>query len=926
MKQMLKRFVALALALILVFTAAPTAYAARLETEGRKVRYGTIEVIGVGKESAETYRAARDDDNGIVYIHADDFADIVGGTLSKSGKDEDMQFQYSISTWKVHVYTEKGYAQVFYDFDLGAGSGIGYMLYDEFELTDCLYDELNDTWYFPFEEMLYMMAMQWFCQNGIVFIYQPETLLDVLLDFEDMHYIAPSYSDLMGEEGWERWNASWNYAWTSAIDDIDMTFVLDGAASAWNSAWGEEYYTSHEKETMMDAMLLLQHDLPSTGSTTLNGMDWITDFIGVASTAMDLSSTETGFPITAGILGSVFDVGIIPSEMDTISAGAAVGAPLLGYLLNIGQTKWIREHISSDLSGRLTYIETKANERAEDNPFWKLLAEQAAETRSTYCADIADSYDGMSLDSIMTVMDGLLQLDQGSDWKDKLTGDIADVIADVAPDSAGAAIGTAGAGVAAGLTILNWMNLTVGTIDLCVEVAKVNSPAFADALELGENAHLCRYLIKIVEMLGSESRSAVQELRACGGMNQELLDEIRTSTHLMLIASVHAHDLLSKMDKYTVIDNYFMETEYIMRLIECSKHDKLLLMDENFSDIVSDEDGCVRHDIPVEYVRVIEPVIVTTEKYHDEGEHFYANVAWPHVYSEANPSLTEAVDAVLTAAYGDIWETIESSKASAATCSYDMQTHTETLKLEGAYSNGGFLMLSVGEGYFSCSIGHNVYRVTDYLFDIATGQQISLPELLDTEKNPDALPQLLDIMEQKMDETGERLALDHSPSGVTAEDIYYESQGGYGARWSLGPDGIYFAIDALNMDLMMDGFLVPHEDLADILKEEYRPAVFETTATWQIQPFEDSMLEYENLYENTPSVNALILSGQASNVWVEDSYGYDPESITGSCTIFYAFGLQNAIISLPEPLYPQYGYSICWQDKEGNHIETFSAP
>jgi len=927
MKQVWKRLTALVLSALLCLSAMPNVHAARMETSGREIRYGTIQVLGVGAASAGTYRAARDDENGIVYIQADDFATIVNGTLSKSGREDDWSFDYSISSWKVCVSTKHGTAQVFYDFDLGAGNGIGYMLYDEFQLTDCLYDELNDAWYFPFEEMMYMMALQWGCQAGTIIVYQPETLLDVLLDYNNMMEITPGYSDLMGEEGTERWSESWNYGWSAAIDELDMGFIWYGMASPWYEiATGDPMFSDYEKETMINAMLLMQSDLPSDGSTTAaDGMGWVSDFVGAAATVMDLSSTDTGFPVARELLYDMLGLIVIPSQTEKLSAGANIGAPLLGYLLDAGQTLWVRDHVSADLDSRLAYLEETAREQADGDSFLKLLAEQAAEARETYCGDVTGAFGSLSLDSVMGMLDGMLQLDQGPNWKDSLTGDIAGVIQDVAPDSAGAAIGAAGEAAAFGLNILSWMNLTVGTIDLCVEVAKDQCPTFAEALEAGENAHLCRYLIQICDMLKEDSNSSFRELKACGGMTQELLDRIRSGNHLMMNASLHSHNLLSKLDKYTVAESGFWETEYIVRLLESSKYDQLLLMDETFSDIVSDTEGCVRHDIPVEYVRIIEPVIVTTETNRLEGEHFSATYIRPRVYAESNPNLTAAVDAVLDPIYSEAWTDIQESMESAPSCTYDMQTHTETIKLEGAYSNGGFLMLSIGSGYFNCSIGHNVYRVETYIFDIASGAQLTLETLLNTEENPEALNQLFAIMQAKMDASEDYHALDHSPSDVTAQDIYEEAaSGGYGARWELAPDGIYFSIDALNMGVALSGISVSFEEMSDILKEEYRPASIEGTASCQVIPYDSSMKETHMVYENTPAVNALTVTGQTSNLWIEDSYGYPPESITGSCTIFYAFGLQNCIVTMPEPRYPEYGYSVCWQDSDGDHIEVFS--
>jgi len=923
-----KRLVSLALALALISSSATTVFAARISTDGRDIRYGTIRVLGVGKSEPITYQAARDDDNGLVYIQADDFAALTGASLDKSGRDEDLTFDYILGGWNLRVNTEKGIGQVSYDFDPDSGDDDGYSLYSDFKMTDCLHDELADTWYFPFEEMMYMIALQWQCVDGTVVIYRPETLLDVLAEYGNMLELTPAYSDLLGEDGWERWGNSFKYGFSASIDELDMTFLWDGVASAWYSAQGKAYFSSYEEDTMIDALLLLQSDLPSSKIESVsNDMDWISDFIGSAATVVDWSDEGMGFEVAHQLIADMFDIYVPADQMDALSKKAAIGAPLLGYSLSVGQTLWIRENVSSGLDLRLEFIQEAAQKRVDENPFWELTVKTSKEARDKYCSSIINAYKDISADTLMTMADGVLTYSLGDNWKTDLADAAAQAGQNISSGAAGAAIGTAGASVAAGLTILNWMNLAVGTIDLGVELAKDASPKFKSALDVADNVHMCRYLINITTMMEDESRDYLRELCTGSNMDQPLLDELRTSTHLMMTSSIHAHELIAKASGTSATSTRYQEIQYILRLLETAKHDGLLLMHSDFRDIISYEPGCIRHDIPVEYVRIVAPVIVMTETIRVQSEHFSATITRPHVYAEANEDLTAAVDAALETIFTKRLNELSSAQASAATCTRNYQTHTQTAKLTSAYSNGGFVALTIGYGYFDCQIGHNVYNDETYVFDVTTGLQLDLPDLWDTANNPDAEKDFLRVLDELMTSTGSRITASHQPSRVSARDIYEESYAGTRVNWDITPDGIYFSIDQLNMGIMIPSLLVPYEMLEGILRDEYLPEQTRGVADCRLEPFRQEMLETDaTIYENTPSTYALTVSGSPTNLWIRDSYGPTaPDSIDGTCSYFYAFGPQNYAVTLPEPLYAQYGYLVMWQDDDGDHFEVLKS-
>jgi len=426
-------------------------------------------------------------------------------------------------------------------------------------------------------------------------------------------------------------------------------------------------------------------------------------------------------------------------------------------------------------------------------------------------------------------------------------------------------------------------------------------------------------------MMEKDMAARIQDVHdVYDSLTSELLADARTSTQLFLASSLHSADLLTAIGRQEKPAGGYKEAAYLYRLSESAKHDKLLLMDSKFSNIVSDEEGCMRHDIPVEYVRIIEPVIVTTETTRTESTHYYSEITRPRVYSKANKKLGAAVDKVFDPIFEEAFADVESDARNAASCKWDMGTHHTVAYITSAYSNGHFLSIGLATGFFDCSIGHNVLQTSTYIFDVASGTLLDLPDLLNTKENPKAKEDLLALMDELMDDTGKRYALDHSPAKLTAAELYSEMRKGYSANWRIEPDGIYVSIKMLDMNIAIPGFLIPFEKMEGILREEYLPVEVSGTAQYELRPFTEDMLDKDSgitVYDNTPRYNALALSGLATHLWIADGLGRADEGITGRCSYFYGFGVQNCLIPLPEPDLAKYGYGIAWIDAKGDHIE-----
>lgn len=306
-------------------------------------------------------------------------------------------------------------------------------------------------------------------------------------------------------------------------------------------------------------------------------------------------------------------------------------------------------------------------------------------------------------------------------------------------------------------------------------------------------------------------------------------------------------------------------------------------------------------------------VVVTTENYSETSQHFKSTIIRPRVYASANPQLTALIDAEMDKLFVEKLASMESRKASAASCKYNTRDHTETLKLTAAYATGGFVTLTLQNGYFDCAVGHNVSETLVYCFDVATGRQITMEDMLDVQNNPSAKEDLLALMGEKLREEG--------ASASDAQKVYSEAVQNRYVYWDITPKGFSFSIDRMNTGIRCGGFTVYFDQMKGVLKAEYLPTQASGQAGFAVSTADPGQAAL--VYENTPAVNALELSGTAEHVWITNSHGTN--SLDGRCAHFYAYRPDSAMITLAEPTLPEYGYAVGWIDAEGEHMEHLLA-
>lgn len=558
----------------------PSALAVHFLDIDRNILWGRIQVMGVQDEQPNTYRAARDK-NDVIYIQAEDFAQIAGGLVSEDTIHSD-SYCYRLENWTIVVYCEDKTADLYYNPSANE-KGLGYPLYDAFKLTDCLYNKDEDKWYIPFEEMLYMAHMQWMCEKYTVFVFQPETLLDFVAEIDRFTAFNPTYTDVMGNT-LDQTRNSFKYGFQAAIDELDMTFILDSILTTFLL----KDAMSYEDDVLVSALLMLRSDTPENSpSTQVIGTEEFADFVSSLSTVLDGATQDK----VLNTLQTMYSTTLDSKAIQAFSKRYGLAASVAGHLFGAGQVLWMREQIPNGFNARMEAIKQTAVENT-NSEFHRRLSDAADEVLNRYVNDVKSAYTSkINIDSVFTLVD--------------------QVIGVVEPKFAALEVLA---------PKLNSVALGVALFDLGVETMKQEFPSMQSAMEEAEDIHLSLELVNISTVMHSTYEDAIYGLRKYHrGVDQKLLDDIRLSAQVMQCAAMHACTTLENIGKLSdygglsnekeqskiyIIKSSQYEQESLSRLAESSKYDKLLILNSDFSDIHSEENGCVRQEIPPEYILI----------------------------------------------------------------------------------------------------------------------------------------------------------------------------------------------------------------------------------------------------------------------------------------------------------------------------------
>jgi len=327
-------------------------------------------------------------------------------------------------------------------------------------------------------------------------------------------------------------------------------------------------------------------------------------------------------------------------------------------------------------------------------------------------------------------------------------------------------------------------------------------------------------------------------------------------------------------------------------------------------------------DAPVELETPLEPlplntVVMTTKCRYELYDHYDVRIVEPVIYSRQYPNFGAQVKEALRGIYDEAYGEIDDQRKWARECDYDMQTHYTSARPLQAYTNGRYFSLAIHHGYFDCSIGHDCTETTGFFFDMATGKQVRLDELMNPD-NPEAESQFISLLKKTV--KAAEAAKPGAEVNVSASSLYSHLIKGKYCAWSLLNDGLNIKLNGLNLSLGIYSLFIPYEELEGILKPECMPVKAAGESNYQFLRIDpaDAADEKAEVWLNTQTVaGALDFDGVVDHLWV-DAARSNPKVNSGCCW-FYGFQMRNPLIFLPQTTDMNFG--LVWQDAAGDHFD-----
>jgi len=308
-------------------------------------------------------------------------------------------------------------------------------------------------------------------------------------------------------------------------------------------------------------------------------------------------------------------------------------------------------------------------------------------------------------------------------------------------------------------------------------------------------------------------------------------------------------------------------------------------------------------DAPVELETPLEPlplntVVMTTKCRYELYDHYDVRIVEPVIYSRQYPNFGAQVKEALRGIYDEAYGEIDDQRKWARECDYDMQTHYTSARPLQAYTNGRYFSLAIHHGYFDCSIGHDCTETTGFFFDMATGKQVRLDELMNPD-NPEAESQFISLLKKTV--KAAEAAKPGAEVNVSASSLYSHLIKGKYCAWSLLNDGLNIKLNGLNLSLGIYSLFIPYEELEGILKPECMPVKAAGESNYQFLRIDpaDAADEKAEVWLNTQTVaGALDFDGVVDHLWV-DTVRANPKVNSGCCW-FYGFQMRTPLIFLPQ--------------------------
>lgn len=550
--------------------------------EGGNCRIGKMWVYTEEGGRRKVKAALYEDEH--ILAEAEVIASVAGAELTKAGQ----RYEFERDGYFVAVDGETGNVNIgIYIGELGE-----HPLYtsNTFRLEPIhrLDDRGESTLFFPLEQMLYLLNVQWFCRDSCVYAFVPdETLWNVLADTPELFSMQPNYGEIFGRRENGEIKGGYLYGSYAMFDEFELLRLAPGEKPA-------------DRARMEQALLTLSVPCQNIAGILMEdaeqeGEDYIGSLTDFASDVCDAG----GFSVTAADeLCQNFTAwsGVkIPSELGSVFDGLSASAGIITAMqTSVRYMKWTDKFVDQlELISRLYNASYPRDSEFMRGAADSLLSEQGNGVGNMIWESLA-SLAGSSVDIAAGAVSGEL------------------------PSLAAGSSGIALAGAAVSRFYIACKAFVV--------FAKAAVPLMKSALENGEYISDAKRLCDLSIVLGSTYTNLLDQSvkTAC---TEEEFGMLRAYGELYASVNAHSYDALfsaaidqiqwlypemTDQEAYdsgsgdydvTAIKSSLVGNQtFVMRFQETEQYDPGLVLYGTFENLYSSVKGSYREKIPPEYV------------------------------------------------------------------------------------------------------------------------------------------------------------------------------------------------------------------------------------------------------------------------------------------------------------------------------------
>ncbi len=864
---MKRRILTLVLALTLLMQFAVSVLAEE-EVVYPRDRVGKIRIYTTATEQYSWEAALHEESehNYTILLKPADIAAIAGVTLEEEGR----YLYFLRNGYEVCVNTHAEHAELFLNTNDGTCYRMDSGFFDLSEM-DTILDNNGDTCLFlPLEKMLYLLNVTWYTDSKNVFAFPiGDNMWDIVTEWDTQAYSLPQYSEVVGETVGEIWGNAFKYSLGSVADELDYRVLFNGNGFA--------------VAKMEEALLEL-----STSAITRFSGDEADDMTKL------MNSLNPPYEEMLARIGKIYEAANnIPIDEVNTSAGAVVDRVFSSL------TEWTPKKVGTDMG---TFLDTMNYVNAA----WEAVqvVNRSKSWTETYVDQLAFLKD---LDDPRFRLEGADALI----WSDTQS-QVRRAAASLHSEYGNELLTGVYEGVKQGLlTTVDLLLQHSGNpayfvkeaYDASIAYVRTISPDFNQALVDADNYQKAKCEYNITTIVAAQYYDALEDLTSTR-ITKEMLAQARMLGTLTTNAAAHCYYNLYILEgEAAYLRKAQINSRYSIRLDNAAQYDARLILNEDFHNLYSSADGCVREQIPKEYVLFpADQVIVTVFYVRGGGEG----------YSWCTPEITVSIPG-----NEEIAELVTNSDALCSLTSRKEEDHAwladmvsdsqsadlyENTEVDAVYATPG--LLTIRTRYYAYAGGaHPLHSTSSFTFDLTTGEMLILKSMLD-KNNPEAEGMLREVMAVAL-EKDYGSAIMASTSTIASGVI----NGDYGT-WELGKDGLTVQFSPGEIAAYAVGYLtvlIPYSSLNQIFDSGYLPVDGKAEGKVEVCSLGDPSMEKVEARYGKKTGQAFVVQGRVNDVTVS----------ADGLIVGYANYLTDGLIWLPDAV----EYTASYNDSE-----TFAAP